>query len=34
MVKADKAAADLDRRIIQALRDPKKEVYVTILAEY
>jgi hypothetical protein len=34
MVKADKAAADLDRRIIQALKDPEREVYVTVLAEY
>lgn len=33
MVKADKAAADLDRRIIQVLKDPKKELHVTILAE-
>jgi hypothetical protein len=34
MVKANKAAADLDRRIIQALKDPEREVYVTVLAEY
>ena len=33
MVRADKAAADIDRRIIQALKDPKKEIYVTIQAE-
>jgi hypothetical protein len=33
MVNANKAAADIDRRIIQALKDPKKEVLVTILAE-
>lgn len=34
MVKANKAAADLDRRIVQALKDAKNEVYVTMLAEY
>ncbi len=33
MVKADKAAVDLDRRIIQALKDPKETVRVTILAQ-
>jgi hypothetical protein len=33
MVRANKAAIDIDRRIIQALKDPRKEVYVTIQAE-
>ena len=33
MLRADKAAADIDRRIIQALKDPKKELHVTIRAE-
>ena len=33
MVRADKAAADLDRRIVQALKNPEKVVYITIIAE-
>ena len=33
MVKADKAAVDLDRRIIEALKDPEEAAYVTIMAE-
>jgi hypothetical protein len=33
MTKANKAAADMDRRIINALKNPREEVYVTILAE-
>jgi hypothetical protein len=33
MTKANKAAADIDRRIIDTLKDPRREVHVTILAE-
>jgi hypothetical protein len=33
MVRADKAAADIDRRIVQALKNPEKVVYITIIAE-
>jgi hypothetical protein len=34
MIRANKAAADLDRRIVQALKDSKNEVYVSMSAEY
>ena len=33
MIKANKAAADLDRRIVQALKDPEKVAHITIVAE-
>jgi hypothetical protein len=33
MLRADKAAVDLDRRIVQALKDSEKVVHVTIIAE-
>jgi hypothetical protein len=33
MVRANKAAADIDRRIVQALKDSKKVVHFTIIAE-
>ncbi|RLF12420.1 MAG: DUF371 domain-containing protein [Thermoprotei archaeon] len=33
MVKADKAAADLDRRLVELLKDPSVEVMVIIEAE-
>jgi hypothetical protein len=34
MVKANKAAADMDRRIIEALRSPRSKVCITISVEY
>jgi len=34
MVKANKAAADMDRRVIEALRNPGNKVSITISVEY
>jgi len=34
MVKANKAAADIDRRIIEALRSPRSKASMTISVEY
>ena len=32
-IKADKAAADLDRRLVERLKDPRQMVEITIVAE-
>jgi hypothetical protein len=34
MVKANKAAADLNRRVIEALKSPRNKVSITISVEY
>jgi hypothetical protein len=34
MVKSNKAASDMDRRIIEALRSPRNEACITISVEY